>query len=219
MNINTDNAMGCQSYVCSRKTQGKQSFGEALNSAAKKSEGDKPSMNGISIACLNSGRTIVNVSGINEDTIAWGGKHTGFSYTIQWAADSCGNNPVMIARGYHQGVAYEKRIHINDIDPRNATYLEMRALGAYLDANPANGPVTIPNSMSGGFLGLNDRADFLVELRNAISDLRGNPVGWAQDRVALYQNSLRAFENFFNNAHTGNINFTINFMSRSLWNL
>ena len=46
----------------------------------------------------------------------------------------------MIARGVDEnGKKFEEKININDIDLRNASYVEMSALEAYYDVDRGNG--------------------------------------------------------------------------------
>ena len=126
-----------------------------------------------------------------------GGNATGLSYIIEWANDSTPENPVMVARGDYRGVPYEKRIYINDINPRNATLLEMLALEAYLDVDRGGGIHSLPVSMSGN-MGLNDRADFIAALNDSIANVERNPAPWAQNMAGIHRNALQSFLDFLN---------------------
>ena len=56
------------------------------------------------------------------DNMLWtGGNGTGLSYCLKYADDSTDEN----------GKEFEQRIYINDVDPSNATVVEMRALEAH----------------------------------------------------------------------------------------
>ena len=64
------------------------------------------------------------------DNMLWtGGNGTGLSYCLKYADDSTDENPVVLAKGVDEnGKEFEQRIYINDVDPSNATVVEMRAL-------------------------------------------------------------------------------------------
>ena len=67
------------------------------------------------------------------DNMLWtGGNGTGLSYCLKYADDSTDENPVVLAKGVDEnGKEFEQRIYINDVDPSNATVVEMRALEAH----------------------------------------------------------------------------------------
>ena len=67
------------------------------------------------------------------DNMLWtGGNGTGLSYCLKYADDSTDENPVVLAKGVDEnGKEFEQRIYFNDVDPSNATVVEMRALEAH----------------------------------------------------------------------------------------
>ena len=71
-----------------------------------------------------------------DDMLFSGGNGTGLSFYIKYAEESTDDNPVVIAKGIDEnGKEFEEKININDIDLRNASYVEMSALEAYYDVH------------------------------------------------------------------------------------
>ena len=67
-----------------------------------------------------------------DDMLFSGGNGTGLSFYIKYAEESTEDNPVVIAKGVDENAKeFEEKININDIDLRNASYVEMSALEAY----------------------------------------------------------------------------------------
>ena len=62
------------------------------------------------------------------DNMLWTGDNgTGLSYCLKYADDSTDENPVVLAKGVDEnGKEFEQRIYINDVNPSNATVVEMR---------------------------------------------------------------------------------------------
>lgn len=105
-----------------------------------------------------------------EDMLYSGGNGTGLSFYIKYAEHSTEENPVMIAKGVDErGKEFEQIINVKDINPRNATIVEMRALEAYTGVEKNNGFSSLPLSQS--CLGLNERRDFISAFQKDISDL------------------------------------------------
>ena len=74
-----------------------------------------------------------------DDMLFSGGNGTGLSFYIKYAEESTDDNPVVIAKGIDEnGKEFEEKININDIDLRNASYVEMSALEAYYDVDRGN---------------------------------------------------------------------------------
>ncbi len=64
----------------------------------------------------------------------YSGGFEGGTFRLLYADESTEENPCMIAEGIDEkGKAFRKKIFINDIDPRNATYVEMTALECHLN--------------------------------------------------------------------------------------
>ena len=81
-------------------------------------------------------QTSVKVYLKTDDMLFSGGNGTGLSFYIKYAEESTEDNPVVIAKGVDEnGKEFEEKININDIDLRNASYVEMSALEAYYDVD------------------------------------------------------------------------------------
>ena len=106
------------------------------------------------------------------DNMLWtGGNGTGLSYCLKYADDSTDENPVVLAKGVDEnGKEFEQRIYINDVDPSNATVVEMRALEAHYKVEKQGGFTSLP--LEAGNMGLNDRRDFIAMFKKSIEDLR-----------------------------------------------
>ena len=95
----------------------------------------------------------------DEDMLWTGGNGTGLSYYLKYAEDSTEDDPKIIAKGVDEnGDEFEKTIHINEINPKSATVVEMRALEAHMGVKKLGGFTSLP--MEAGAMGLNDRTDF-----------------------------------------------------------
>ena len=105
------------------------------------------------------------------DNMLWtGGNGTGLSYCLKYADDSTDENPVVLARGVDEnGKEFEQRIYINDVNPSNATVVEMRALEAHYKVEKQGGFTSLP--LEAGNMGLNDRRDFIAMFKKSIEDL------------------------------------------------
>ena len=114
MSINGVGAAGCQAagYGVRRTQQNAagKSFAEQVNNvAAKKSH-------------------IVYMK--TDDMLYSGGNGTGLSFYIKYAEGSTQDDPTVIAKGVDEnGDEFEQTIHINKINPKFATIVEMREIG------------------------------------------------------------------------------------------
>ena len=101
------------------------------------------------------------------DNMLWtGGNGTGLSYCLKYADDSTDENPVVLAKGVDEnGKEFEQRIYINDVNPSNATVVEMRALEAHYKVEKQGGFTSLP--LEAGNMGLNDRRDFIAMFKKA----------------------------------------------------
>ena len=117
------------------------------------------------------------------DNMLWtGGNGTGLSYCLKYADDSTDENPVVLAKGVDEnGKEFEQRIYINDVDPSNATVVEMRALEAHYKVEKQGGFTSLP--LEAGNMGLNDRRDFISMFKKSIEDLEQYE---GQYRAAMY---------------------------------
>ena len=70
---------------------------------------------------------------MGDDMLYSGGNGTGLSFYIKYAEDSTQDDPTMIAKGVDEnGDEFEQTIHINKVNPKCATVVEMRALEAHM---------------------------------------------------------------------------------------
>ena len=100
----------------------------------------------------------------------------------------------MIAKGVDEnGDEFEQTIHINKINPKFATIVEMRALEAYTGVEKKNGFSSLP--METGSMGLNDRRDFMDMFRDVISDMK---LLSQKKTAAYYQYSMQVYWDFMN---------------------
>lgn len=129
---------------------------------------------------------------MDEDTLYSGGNGTGLSFYIKWAEDTTEDNPVMVAKGVDEnGEEFEQRIRINDINPTNATVVEMRALEAYTGVEKNGGLTSLP--MGTGEMGLHDRRNFMQMFKKEISDMA---LLKQRAAVAYYEYSMRNYWDF-----------------------
>lgn len=127
-----------------------------------------------------------------DDMLYAGGNGTGLSFYIKYAPDSTAEDPIVTAKGVDEnGNAFERTIHINKINPKNATLVEMRALEAYLGVDKNGGLSSLPPDC--GQMGLNDRANFMDMFRKQIRDM-----GILKERqlVSYYQYSMQMYQDF-----------------------
>lgn len=129
-----------------------------------------------------------------DDMLFSGGNGTGLSFYIKYAEGSTKDDPTVIAKGIDEnGKEFEQTIHINKINPKNATIVEMRALEAYTGVEKKGGFTSLP--METGEMGLNDRKDFMDMFRNAISDMN---LLRQKKTAAYYQYSMQVYLDFMN---------------------
>lgn len=127
-----------------------------------------------------------------EDMLYSGGNGTGLSYYIKYAEDSTEDDPTVIAKGIDEnGEEFEQTIHINKINPKCATIVQMRALEAHLGVDKNGGLSSLPPETGG--MGLHDRADFMDMFQKQINDMR---LLGQQKLAAYYQYSMRAYWDF-----------------------
>ncbi len=129
-----------------------------------------------------------------DDMLYSGGNGSGLSFYIKYAENSTEDDPTVIAKGVDEnGDEFEQTIHINKINPKSATIVEMRALEAYTGVEKQNGFSSLP--MGTGNMGLNDRRDFMDMFKNAISDMK---LLSKKKAAEYYQYSMQAYWDFMN---------------------
>lgn len=126
------------------------------------------------------------------DTLYSGGNGAGLSYCLRYADSSTEEDPVVIAKGVDEdGNEFERTIHINGIDPRNATIVEMHALEEYTGAEKRYGFTSLP--LSAGNMGLYERRNFINMFENSIKDLN---MLKAKKAAAYYRQSVQVYMDF-----------------------
>ncbi len=105
-----------------------------------------------------------------DDMLYSGGNGTGLSFYLKYAEDSTADNPKVVARGVDEnGKEFEQTINVKDVNPQNATVVEMHALEAVSGAPKRNGLTSLP--MGSENVGLNQRQDFMAAFKKNIADM------------------------------------------------
>ena len=126
-----------------------------------------------------------------DDMLFSGGNGTGLSFYIKYAEESTEDNPVVIAKGVDEnGKEFEEKININDINLRNASYVEMSALEAYYNVDKGNSRSSFPQET--GCMGLNDRCDLISSFEKVIQDM--NKLG-RYDLQMFYMRNMNTYLN------------------------
>ena len=179
MNVNGIGTTGYPAWQGARKAQQNaagRSFAEQVNNVA----GAKPHT---SIVYMKT-----------DDMLYSGGNGTGLSFYIKYAEDSTEDDPTIIAKGVDEnGDEFEKTIHINEVNPKSATVVEMRALEAHMGVKKLGGFTSLP--MEAGAMGLNDRTDFMDMFQKQIGDMK---LLLQKKTAAYYQYSMQAYWDFMN---------------------
>ncbi|MDE5910107.1 MAG: hypothetical protein K2H52_15395 [Lachnospiraceae bacterium] len=127
-----------------------------------------------------------------DDMLYSGGNGTGLSFYIKYAENTTEDDPTVVAKGIDEnGKEFEQTIHINKINPRSATIVEMRALEAYTGVEKQYGFTSLP--METGNMGLKDRRDFMDMFKKTISDMN---LLCQRDTAAYYLYSMQTYWDF-----------------------
>ena len=103
----------------------------------------------------------------DNSPLSWMGIDPDLEFRFYHAAESTEDDPVLVARGADgQGRVFEQKIHLNRINPYNATRMEMKALTTYY--NPENKDISIPFLDYYENPKMDDRFDYISSLRSAI---------------------------------------------------
>ena len=177
MNINGIGTTGYPAWQGARKTQqntaGK-SFAESVNNVA------------------GAKGHIVYMK--TDDMLYSGGNGSGLSFYIKYAEGSTEDDPTVVAKGVDEnGDEFEQTIHINKINPRNASLVEMTALESYMGVDKNGGLTSLPPGT--GMMGLNDRTNFMDMFQKQISDMK---LLSQKKAAAYYQYSMQAYWDFMN---------------------
>ena len=126
-----------------------------------------------------------------DDMLFSGGNGTGLSFYIKYAEESTEDNPVVIAKGVDEnGKEFEEKININDINLRNASYVEMSALEAYYNVDKGNSLSSFPQET--GCMELNDRCDLISSFEKVMQDM--NKLG-RYDLQMFYMRNMNTYLN------------------------
>ncbi len=171
------NNVSANNYSRSKAGQSIPQRQEAANSAGQTNTADK---------------RVYRVYMKTDDMLYSGGNGTGLSFYIKYAEDSTEEDPTVVAKGVDEnGNEFEQTIHINRINPRCATIVEMRALEAYTGVEKQNGLTSLP--METGRMGLNDRTDFMNMFKKQIGDMK---LLRQQKAAEYYMYSMQAYWDF-----------------------
>jgi TFIIF-interacting CTD phosphatase-like protein len=130
-----------------------------------------------------------------DDMLFSGGNGTGLSFYIKYAEESTEENPVVIAKGVDEnGKEFEQKININDINLRNASFVEMSALEAHCNVDRGNSLTSFPQET--GRMGLNDRCDLVSSFEKVIQDMK--KLG-KYDLQMFYMRSMNTYLNLAKN--------------------
>lgn len=129
-----------------------------------------------------------------DDMLYSGGNGTGLSYYLKYTENSTEDDPTVIAKGVDEnGDEFEQTIHINKINPKYATVVEMHALEAHLGVDKNGGLTSLPPET--GMMGLHNRTNFMDMFQKQINDMR---LLGQRKLMAYYQYSMQAYWNFMN---------------------
>ena len=115
----------------------------------------------------------IHVYMLNETCIYSGGGQNGQSVNVMYTPDSTAADPTVKIFGHSMSGDYEEIVHINDIDPTNATYPELCALLAHQHRIGAYKPVEnkllrpAPIGLSPDY---SKRMDYVSLIREHMSD-------------------------------------------------
>ncbi len=131
---------------------------------------------------------------LDDDMLYSGGNGSGLSFYLKYAEGSTEEDPTVIAKGVDEnGKEFQKTIHINKINPRHATLVEMRALEAHLGVDKNGGLSSLPMDPDMGNMGLNDKADFIGMFQKVIRHMK---ILGQKNAEAYYRYSLRMYSEF-----------------------
>jgi len=149
-----------------------------------------------------------------EDTIFLGATVGGISLELSYSENSTDENPTMTARGWDENDdEFEQTININDIDPRNATIVEIKALQAHLKGGklyPTGADSIMWNRGLGGKdiapAGLNDKNDYITPLKQNIELYSRSNYPLSQEITLELSIILDRLSAFMNNEKIDNAN-------------
>lgn len=114
-----------------------------------------------------------------------GGNGLGYSYAAKYAEGSTDEDPIVTVDWTDpDGNEFTENIHVNDVDPSNATFIEMAALGGHLGV-PGLGPL----AGTSGSHPYDQRMNFISDFEKSINmaNRLGNLAGSQEDSLKLYR--------------------------------
>ena len=105
---------------------------------------------------------------IKDEFVTFAANGTGLSFNLYYEYGSSADNPTVIAKGFDEhGNRFERKFSILEIDPSNASYVEMKAWASYYKPDKDGSFRLTPNASG---MGLNDRANFVNMFEQYIAD-------------------------------------------------
>jgi len=187
MNIQVNGNYGYTSYTYSKQIKGiGKSFADSLKTAAT--------------THINS--RMIHFPLLRENSLTSGSLTVG-SYHVpfiaDWADDSTEDRPKVVVTIYDKnGNASEKTVYINDINPHNATLLEMKILSAYLGMGTLN-PALIGARIHLGeeSMRLDDRHNFFAAFDSEIHRYHGYGSLLGRELATRLESVRQMFYDFF----------------------
>jgi hypothetical protein len=206
MSIQVNSDYGYIPYTYSKQTKdaGK-SFADSLKTAAEdKAEfgatGNTPCRQTPATTHINS--RMIHFPLLRENSLTSGSLTVG-SYHVpfiaDWADDSTEDRPKVVVTIYDKnGNASEKTVYINDINPHNATLLEMKILSAYLGMGTLN-PALIGARIHLGeeSMRLDDRHNFFAAFDSEIHRYHGYGSLLGRELATRLESVRQMFYDFF----------------------
>ncbi|WP_394523383.1 hypothetical protein [Lacrimispora sp. JR3] len=123
-----------------------------------------------------------------------GGNGTGLSYYLEYAEGSTKENPLVTAKGVDEnGDEFEQTISINDINPKNATIVELQSLASHYGiGEKIMGLSSLPAEIRNA--GRTDRVNLFKAFDKGIKDFQ--TVG-RHDLEALYKKNYNTYLELF----------------------
>lgn len=116
---------------------------------------------------------LINSYRSDEKTLISYGYPNGFTYKLEYSAKSTNENPIITVQGITEhGRYFERDIFINEINPYNATIMEMDALEAHYHLYNENGLSSLPPELPTP-PGLNTTYNFVSILKKEASLMKG----------------------------------------------
>ena len=171
-------------------TAGKFSYNTDNSDKTARSNGFADTISGI------SGRSSgIKIYFKKDDMLYSGANGTGLSYYLKYSEESTDDDPIVVAKGVDEkGNDFEETIRIKDINPRNATVVEMRALESHYHIDKGGGLSSFP--LGSGNMGLRETADFIGIFDKTIKDM--NMLG-RYDRELFYRKNMNIYKSLFDN--------------------